>query len=184
MQMAIAAGHHIIVKEGLAALSTRKVAGRIGYTVGTLYHLFGSYDHYLLHVNAKTLDEWYAALQSLSAAHRKPLSVQALAEFYIDYSSRNYHAWSALFEHRLGPDQSVPEWYLPKMRRFFDFVEVLVLPHANHQPAKARRAARVLWAGIHGICVLSHTKKLDLVGAESPRILARSFVTSYMKGLK
>ena len=56
-QMAIAAAISILNEEGLANLSTRKVASEIGYTVGTLYLVFRNLNELLLHVNAATLDE-------------------------------------------------------------------------------------------------------------------------------
>ena len=183
-RLAIDAGHNIIKNEGFAALSARKVASVIGYTVGTIYHVFGSHDEFLLHISAKTLDEWYAALEKANAAQGGPLGIRQLARFYIDYSAAHYNEWSGLFEHKMSPGALIPDWYMPKMRRFFDLVETMVMPHVKNNHEHARRAARVLWAGIHGICILAHTRKLDLVEAESAYVLAESFVDNYLRGLE
>jgi AcrR family transcriptional regulator len=152
--------------------------------VGTMYHIFGSHDQLILHINAKTLDNWYAALEETTAASKKPLTVHDLAKFYIEYSSNHYNEWSALFEYTMSSDSDLPDWYISKMRRFFDLVETLVMPHVKNNRRKARRSARVLWAGIHGICVLSLSKKLDLVESESTAILTKSFVDNYLRGLQ
>jgi hypothetical protein len=77
----------------------------------------------------------------------------------------------------------LPEWYVPKMARFFTLVENILLPDMHNNRAKAKRAARVLWAGIHGICILALSGKLDLVGADSAEILAMSLVDNYMAGM-
>lgn len=184
MEMAVVAGHRLIAAEGFGKFSARKVAAEMGYTVGTLYHLFGSYDNLVLHINARTLDGWYADLERVIAARKTPPSFTDLALYYIDYSAAHYHAWMALFEHTLPPETPVPEWYVPKMRRFFALLEEMVLPYVDGKRKKARRAARVLWAGIHGICMLSLSRKLDLVDAESAQILAKSFVENYLRGLE
>ena len=56
-EMAIAAAAEIVEKEGFQSLTARKVAGRIGYTVGTLYHVFRNFDDLVMHLNAQTIDE-------------------------------------------------------------------------------------------------------------------------------
>ena len=59
-----------------------------------------------------------------------------------------------------------------------------MIPIAGEGAANAERAAKVLWAGLHGICSLSITGKLDTVGADSAQVLAKSFITNYVRGLK
>ena len=183
-EMAITAGHNIIKSQGFSKFSARKVAAKIGYTVGTIYHIFGTHDALILHINARTLDNWYNSLSEMIEAEKKPLSINALAKFYIKYSASHYNEWSALFEHTMHDSADIPDWYITKMRRFFDLVESLVSPYVGGNKKSTRRAARVLWAGIHGICVLSFSKKLDLVESESTAVLAKSFVDNYLRGLQ
>ena len=184
MEMAAAAGHKILESEGLAKLSARRVAAEIGYTVGTIYHVFGTHDDFILHINARTLDAWYADLTRMLAARKKSPTLIDLANYYIDYAATNYHAFMALFEHTLPPETPLPEWYVPKMRQFFMLLETMVLPLVNDNKRQAHRAARVLWSGIHGICILSLSRKLDLVDPESAKTLTKSFVENYVKGLQ
>lgn len=183
-EMAVKAGQSIIKSQGLGEFSARKVAVEIGYTVGTVYNLFGSHDNLILHINARTLDEWFEDLQRKVAARKTPPSFEDLALYYIDYSAAHYNEWMALFEHSLPPHVPMPEWYIPKMRRFFELLESMVMPYVKANRRKARRAARVLWAGIHGICMLSLSRKLDLTNSESAQILAKSFVENYLRGLQ
>lgn len=184
MELAVNAGRAMIQAEGFGKFSARRIAAEIGYTVGTVYNLFGTHDNLILHINARTLDAWFEDLQRMVAARKTPPSFEQLALYYIDYSAAHYNEWMALFEHTLPPDVPVPEWYVPKMRRFFELLEGMVLPHVQGDRRKARRAARVLWAGIHGICMLSLSRKLDLVDSESAHILAKSFVENYLRGLQ
>lgn len=183
-KMAIDAGYRIICTNGFRNFSARKVALEIGYTVGTIYHIFGSHDDFILNINALIIDRWYDSFIHMIKTSKKQLTVNDLGQFYINYSAKNYNAWSSLFEHSLPETVDLPEWYHLKMRRFFDLLEARLLDHTNGNKKKARRAARVLWSGIHGICILSHTKKLDLVQSESAHVLAKSFIENYLRGLK
>ncbi len=182
-ELAIDAALKIIRKQGFSSFSARRVAGEIGYTIGTIYNVFGTYDDFILHINARTLDSWYEAMQKALKAHKKGDPVLALARAYIHFSRNNYQEWIALFEHHMAGDKDVPQWYAPKMTRFFAMVETQLLQRVGGNRKKAHRAARVLWAGIHGICILSLSHKLDRVEGESAEVLATSFVEHYLKGL-
>ena len=53
-QMALQAAESIVTEGGYKALSARKVASEIGYTVGTLYLVFENLDELVLYVNGRT----------------------------------------------------------------------------------------------------------------------------------
>jgi len=181
--LAVNAGLELIKKEGFSNFSARKVAIHIGYTVGTLYNVFGSYDGLIMHINARTLDDWFAVMQAPLEKSKQKNQLHTLAHTYIDYSRTNYQQWVALFERHTNKDYELPDWYMAKMARFFVMTEKLLLPIVNNNRRKAKRAARVLWAGIHGICILSLSEKLDLVEADSAETLAISFIDNYIAGL-
>lgn len=65
--MALAAAGGILDRDGYGALSTRKVAAKIGYTVGSLYFIFRNLDDLILQLNARTLDEMHAAMHTATA---------------------------------------------------------------------------------------------------------------------
>jgi len=58
-EMAISAGLELIEEKGFSGLSTRKVASKIGYSVGTLYNVFENLDDLVFHINAIILKELY-----------------------------------------------------------------------------------------------------------------------------
>lgn len=184
MEMAVEAGREIIVTQGYSQFSARKVAAAIGYTVGTVYNVFGTHDDLILHINARTLEIWFNNMQARMVKQKAPPTIESLALYYLEYSAAHYNEWSALFEHTLPAGEPLPEWYAPKLRQFFSVLEELVVPYVGERKKEARRAARVLWAGIHGIAMLSLSGKLDLTDSESAKILAKSFVTYYLKGLQ
>lgn len=176
--LAIRKGLEIIDKNGISGFSARGLAKAMGYTVGTLYHVFGDLDKYMLHVNARILDDWHSELQSgLKRTKKDPL--RYLAQSYIDFARQHYNRWTALFEFRASKTAPLPEWYTVKLARLFDLVENAILPLSGGDAKKARQDAKVLWAGIHGICVLSLSGKLDIVGAEKTEILVNSLIKKY-----
>ena len=179
--LAIKAGLELIKKEGFSNFSARKVATKIGYTIGTIYHIFGSHEAFILHLNAHTLDEWYEFMQTAIKRDKNKHPIKAMARAYVHYSRMHHEQWVALFEHHIQGD--VPAWYQAKFTRFFDLVEALLLPIVNNDAKKAKHETHVLWAGIHGICVLSLSGKFELVSAHSAETLAMSFIDSYLNGL-
>lgn len=177
--LAIQKGLEIIDKNGFSGFSARGIAKTMGYTVGTLYHVFGDMDQYMLHINAKILDDWHTELNAgLKRTKKDPL--RYLAQGYIDFARAHYNRWTALFEFRMAKSMPLPEWYTGKLARLFELVENAILPHSGSDPKKARHDAKVLWAGIHGICVLSLSGKLDIVGAEKTEVLVSSLLDRYI----
>ena len=162
--LAIQAGYEQIQERGFQAFSARAVAAKMGYTVGTIYHVFGNLDNFILHINARTLDEWYE--EEVKGIPKKPeLRARYFAHSYYKYARANYNRWLALFEHRMQNDAPVPDWYVPKMMRMFALIGEAVMPHAGNDPKKAERLAKLLWASVHGICTLALGGKLAQVGA-------------------
>lgn len=183
--MALAAAREIVSRDGLNGLSARKVAARIGYTVGTLYLVFRNLEELTLRMNALTLDELYLLLESEAAAQSQPKRrVLALANAYAAFAQHNPHLWRAVFDLRLADDQALPDWFQARIDRSFDLVTQAVHETLEGKPiSKARLAATALWSGIHGICILAHSGKLDLTAAIAPEVMIESLVTNYLAGL-
>lgn len=181
--LAIKAARKQIKKQGFNRFSAREVAREIGYTIGTIYNVFASYDDFILHINAATLDQWHAEMADRikKVKEDKP---KALAKFYIEFSKNNYNLWLALFEHHMPEGAKLPEWYQAKLLKLFKLVEQIILPYVGNKQKLAQQTAKVLWSGIHGIASLAHTGKLEVVGTEPADKLAELLVENYMIGLK
>lgn len=180
--MAIAAGQNIIAQEGFSKFSARKVAKEIGYTVGTIYNIFDSHDMLILHINAATLDEMEQFIvKRLDHEMQADVFMKHLAACYLDFARTHYASWSALFEHNLPPDVALPGWYAEKITQLFSLIEQPLLPLLGN-PEEARRAAKTLWAAIHGICMLGLSGKLDLVGADPIQALMDELIDHYLAG--
>ena len=178
-ELAICKAIEIIDKNGFSGFSARGIAKAMGYTVGTLYHVFGDIDQYILHINGRILDEWHQELSTgLKRTKKDPLLY--LAQSYVDFARKNYNRWTTLFEFRMSNPTPLPDWYKEKMTRLFALVESAILPHSDNNRRQSRLDAKVLWAGIHGICVLSLSGKLDIVGAEKTEVLVNSLLKKYV----
>ena len=183
--MALAAAQDIVKAEGLAGLSARKIANKIGYTVGTLYLVFKNQDDLILTINARTLDALAAKMQDALQKCRQPRTcIVAMGRAYVDYASDNPQLWSMVFEHRLPPGEEVPPWFAVKVNKLFQLVEQQLTPLLeNHSEKKIDLASRALWCGVHGICSLAVTGKLEINDAESINALTDSLINNYLAGL-
>ena len=181
--MAVQAGVKILKTKGQESLSARKIASEIGYTVGTLYNVFGSYEMLRYHINGVFLDEWLAAIEQMLKKRRAADPLMALAKFYMDYSQTHSNQWRMLFDDSAPVTQPVPDWYRDKIRYLFMLLENTVRPIVV-DPAQAKRAAQILWTGVHGITALSLSGKLSLIGTESAEALVASFVKTFKKGMQ
>ncbi len=183
-QMAIQAGKEIIEREGFSALSARKVALKIGYTVGTLYNVFTSLDDLLLHIKALTLDEMAVFIsQNTKDQISGVAAIKKLATLYLNFASQHYQSWSFLFEKHLPPDISIPLWYEKKVNKLFTLVEKQLLPLMKNNQEQGERAAIILWSSIHGICALSLTGKLNVTKAKSIQVLMDELIENYLAGV-
>lgn len=180
----IKAGLELIRKEGFAAFSARRVAAQVGYTVGSIYNVFGSYDSLLLHMNGETLDALHEAISKALERQPRKNALLVLAEAYYAFASKEYALWSCLFEYRLSENTEMPEWYLKKLKALFAMIEEQLAGYCLENSRQCRRHGKILWAGIHGICVLALSGRMEVVGSDPAGTLIETFVTHYTAGLK
>ena len=180
--MAIEAASKLVEQEGYQSLTARKVATSIGYTVGTLYHVFRNFDDLVIHLNASIIDEMAALVQRETRKMRNPEKrIRTMTEVYVQYATDHPDRWRLVFEHM--PPSGLPTPELMKERRdvMFDMVaENLREMAPQRQDNEIVHTATVLWSGIHGICILALTGKLYLGGAFSMVKLIDTLITSVL----
>jgi AcrR family transcriptional regulator len=181
--MVIQASREIVATDGVRALTTRKIAAKIGYTVGTLYHFFKNLDDIIVYVNAATLDTLYDNLEK-KLHKNKRTTITVLAHGYLDFSKKHFSEWQLLFEYPMPQDMDYPDWYEEKITKLFTLIQQCLSNHTTLPAPVLHRSSRVLWSGIHGICALYHTGKLHKTKSETPEILVDDFIANYMAGLK
>ena len=181
--MAILMGNQMIAEVGFAAFSARKLAHRIGYTVGTIYNVFGTHECLIASINGHTLDELALYVrQRLAAGSEGFDQLQALATAYLDFASTHHQRWSALFEAPRGSKADVPDWYLVKREVLFQLLEA-PLSRLLSNPDAAKLAASTLWASIHGICILGTSGRLAVNSPSALQEMMDNLIVNYLKGL-
>lgn len=175
----------MVKDNGMTSLSIRKISKATGCAVGTIYNAFNSLDEIILTINSATMSKLHKQLEE--EAQKEADSFKAIlgfAQTYVAFSRRNFHQWSMLVDHKLPEGETVPDWFQKKVDNLFTLVSQVVSPVVDADQEKADRAARVLWASLHGVCSLSVSGKLDVVKSEAAEILADSLVRNYLKGLR
>jgi AcrR family transcriptional regulator len=183
-ELILDAAQEIIEAQGLAGLSAREIARRIEYSPGTIYNMFENLDDVVLHVEARVLEALDKRLSALLQDGDMAGRVNRLAQVYLSFTHERPRLWNLLFEHHLPAEAALPAWYQQKLEGLMGRVEEAIAPlFPPGREADRQRAARVLWAGVHGITSLSTADKLSVVTSESANRLVDDLVTTYLAGL-
>ena len=184
-QLILDAAQAIIESNGLAGLSAREIARRIGYSPGTIYNMFENLDDVVLHVEARVLDELDARLAGALTQGAPQDRARELAQTYLAFTHERPKLWNLLFEHYMPGGADTPAWYQQKLELLMTHVETALEPHfPPGADANRKRAARVLWAGVHGITSLSTANKLSNITTEAAGPFVADLVTHYLAGLR
>jgi AcrR family transcriptional regulator len=157
------AAETIITEEGFAALTIRKIAMEMGYTVGSIYMVFASRAELILHINARTLEDIATYLQPISAT----ADIETWLKAYLHYAQTNPDRWRMIFTPRPPEAEPLPDWYQAQLNSIFQQFAT----HFTQSP----QAIQALWQGIHGICLLSPNDELET----SVLLLLRTFLRGW-----
>jgi AcrR family transcriptional regulator len=151
------AARDVLAAEGLGGLQARALARRAGLSVGSIYKLFGDIDELVRTLNRETHREFAvhhrAALDAISPDETDVMvPLMALARAYIDFVIANERRWAAVLEtsqRRAGPR---PPDYSQSENALFGIVETVIKDVPGFaDPAWRAKAARAMWASVHGI---------------------------------
>ncbi len=179
-EMVLDAAETIIINNGYSALTVRKIAMDIGYTVGSVYMVFANMADLVMHIKANTVDELTGQLQQVPD-NLPEQQLAELAKAYLHFAVQNFNRWTLIYM----PDAEIPEWYRQKINGVFNLVEAQFTQLApDRSEQQCTQAARALWSGVHGICTLSLNSKPDeeaINDAENAVILlTESFIRGWV----
>ncbi|MDF1822574.1 MAG: WHG domain-containing protein [Alcanivoracaceae bacterium] len=179
--LALDAVEDLVASHGPTAISARKVAAQIGYTVGMLYHVFDNVDDLVLQANARLVDQLARANEAAAAGNRPQRVIARMAHNYLSLARQAPARWQLVFVHTMRDGRPVPDWYRQRTDRLFALVEEQLQRLApRRRPAAAALAARTLWSSVHGICLLAVSDKLDIGGSTSAEKALDSLLTHYL----
>ena len=181
-EMVLIAAEDLIVKEGLPQLTIRKIAAKIGYTVGSIYMVFEGMNDLILHIKGKILDTLTEQIEQIETGKAEQ-RLQEMAGIYVRFASQNLNRWSMIFEHRLPKEVTIPNWYQKKLDNLYGAFETqFTMLAPDLSPSQRKQTALAFLGSIHGICILMLTsqstglKESDL-GAIT-KLLVSQFVQS------
>ncbi|MFC5373623.1 TetR/AcrR family transcriptional regulator [Brevundimonas faecalis] len=165
-------GHKHMAEVGFARFSAREVAKRIGYSIGTLYNVFGTLDQLLIAINTRTFQLWADHVrEQLQAAPEDRIG--CLVEAYFSFARANANSWNAIYDHHLPPDVTLSD---EQNALRGGLTQIIVDEVAAILPTSARpgapRLARSLIAVVHGHCVFELNGSFALMGLDWPAGLA------------
>jgi AcrR family transcriptional regulator len=164
------------------SLSLRKIATLIGYVPSTLVNIFGSYNLLLLHAVARTVDELSQESRLvIEKTDNAEQALYALAICYHDFAKKYPYRWQLIFEHNMNGDQ-LPEWQSQRIDGMTGMLEHLLSElRPERSPTDVMKASRVLWAGVHGITLLSVDDKFFTSEPIDGSVLIKDLISNYLK---
>ncbi len=183
--MALDAAVALLEEEGPDRLTTRAVARRIGYTVGSLYFVFRNRDDLILQVNERTLLELQEVVDTALAGVDDPMqALLAMGRSYLIFAQTHTSRWRLIFEHEVANRDALPPTLTGRIDGLFGLVAAQLERIApDLSLIELRSSAHALWGGVHGITVLAVTGKLFAGGEASAKALTDDLITRYLRGL-
>ena len=129
----------IVGREGLSALTARRVAINAGVAVGTIYNMFENLGALIAQVNARTLADLAAALSNVQTGEGSTHDVLiGFADRYMAFVRDNPHRWMAVFEVEM-PDAGQMPPNQASIDRLFGFLEDAICAHDRRIDAQVAR---------------------------------------------
>jgi AcrR family transcriptional regulator len=180
----VSEGRRQLAEIGLAKFSAREVAKQVGYSIGTLYNVFGSYDGLMLAINARTLTLWAEHLRTRLATAGDD-RIATLVRAYFEFATRNPKLWIAVYEHHMTDGAAAPDWYQAIAAELMAIVAeevAAVLPGVA--PVAVAALTRSLVATVHGHCVFALYRTFDMLGETAPMDVALARVREAIAAAK
>jgi AcrR family transcriptional regulator len=167
-QLFVEEGRRQLAEVGLSGFSARDVAKRVGYSIGTVYNVFGSYDGLIMAINARTLELWTAYLRARLAESGED-RIACLVRAYFEFAASTPKTWIAIYEHHMADGGPAPDWYqavVAELMGVVGFEIAAVLPGVD--PGRTIALARSLVATVHGHCVFALYNTFQMLGETHP----------------
>ena len=149
--------------------------------------MFDNLDDVVLNVEARVLDALDRRLSEVEPGNDGAGANDRLiriAHAYLAFTQEKPRLWNLLFEHHMPHGTELPPWYRQKLEGLTAQIERALAPRfPPGSEDDLKRAARALWAGVHGITSLSTADKLAVVTTEGTGGLIDDLIGTYLAGL-
>lgn len=181
-ELILSAGQQLLTEGGYGRFSAREVAKRIGYSVGTIMHVFGNVDRLVMAINSRTFILWADWLEARLAKAEGQERIFVLVSGYFDFASTHRNLWAAIYEHRVPEGMPMAEGLIAERVRLTDIIArevAAVLP--DRVPDESVRLTRSLIATVHGHCSFALGGSFALMGEGDPLALATARVVEVLR---
>lgn len=176
---------HLLVNEGYAGLSMRRIARAVGFSATSIYLYFENKDALVYALIDEGMARLYQALQAAAAVEDPVLRLRGLCQAYLAFGREQPEYYEIMFLlHSAQMGRYPADRYRRARRNLELIVEALEAGRADgvFDVAQPRTAASAIWATLHGAVSLLIANRLDvavapeaLVGAAVDQIL-RSYL--------
>lgn len=173
-ELILSTGSAVLAETGLAGFSAREVARRIGYSIGTIHHVFGTADRLIAAINTRSFADWAASLRErLDAAGPDGDRIAALVAGYFGFAREHPHRWTAIFDHRLPADGGLTEADETGRGLLTQIVvEEIARAAGGEVDDDIATLSRSLIATVHGHCAFAISGAWALMGEAAPEAAA------------
>jgi AcrR family transcriptional regulator len=182
----IEAAERAMAAKGLSGLKTRDLAEEIGIANGGVYNLVEDVDELILRVGSRTLARLDASLSlaEISGPSTPRETLVRIAVAYCDFAAENLELWRALFEHRMQPGKTVPDWAISEQMDLFRHIyRPLAVLFPQRSGAQLGITARSLFSAVHGMVTLGLEQKLIAVPLNALRTEIAMLTRAMIDGL-
>lgn len=156
----------------MSSLSARKITGRIGYTVGTLYQFFETMEQLVERVNGETLAAAYEASKPFADCKSTSDSLRNLAKAFLGFQKAHPNEWEAVISYQFSPSHQWSEFYSTQVKRLLGLISIATNElYPEGEGSQQGEDVLVLWCGLYGISALSAANRLG-EGNDPDRLIA------------
>lgn len=183
----------LIILKGYENLNIREIVKKVGCSIGTVYNYHKNLNEIILKINQETLTDLHNALEkTIKEKEGNIVDIELFSDMavcYMRFALNNKELWRSLFKYSIPKEEKMPEWLQESINDLIEFIDSLVYEFFRRHDSslmskvKSKEATTIIWSGLHGISSLVISGKIGFVSEESAENLAKSFITSYLKGV-
>jgi len=107
-------------------------------------------------------------------------ALRKLAYCYLNFASQHPYRWQLIFQHTMNGEE-LPEWQSERIDSMTGMLESLIRQITPNKTDEAiLESSRVLWAGVHGITLLTVDDKLFTSTPVDGKALIDNLIGTYL----
>ena len=181
----LSVGRRLVTEKGADFLTARKLSDASKISIGTIYNLFATMDHFIMAENMQTLDELYQEMTVIIPAENPYLTINRYTDVFSAFVINHPELWQLLFrEHLNYRGQKWPLGYLKKMRRIEALFERQIgLMFGKINTAERRLAGQVLEMSLFALSGFVSGYAWDNLRQVNKQNVCKLLLNTYLAGL-